>query len=153
MSRYPGRLLPQELVVIVLLATASKTYIGSVLFQTSAYTGAKQASRVPFWFRDLSRQNHLVPGHLIPFCRPGHLVLSFIMGFNSLMLFFYMSKFTFLNRLLDKKISFDQMHFGKFYHISCNTVLCRLFNSVNFIVFVCMYIYEYYYYYNIVEEY
>ena len=33
--------------VIVLLATASKTYIGSVLFRTSAYTGAKQASRVP----------------------------------------------------------------------------------------------------------
>ena len=33
--------------IIVLLATASKTYIGSVLFRTSAYTGAKQASRVP----------------------------------------------------------------------------------------------------------
>ena len=33
--------------VIVLLATASKTNIGSVLFRTSAYTGAKQASRVP----------------------------------------------------------------------------------------------------------
>ena len=32
---------------IVLLATASKTHIGSVLFRTSAYTGAKQASRVP----------------------------------------------------------------------------------------------------------
>ena len=32
---------------IVLLATASKTYIGSVLFRSSAYTGAKQASRVP----------------------------------------------------------------------------------------------------------
>ena len=30
-----------------MLATASKTYIGSVLFRTSAYTGAKQASRVP----------------------------------------------------------------------------------------------------------
>ena len=27
--------------------TASKTYIGSVLFRTSAYTGAKQANRVP----------------------------------------------------------------------------------------------------------
>ena len=26
---------------------------------------------------------------------------------------------------------FDQMHIGKFYHISCNTVLCILFNSVN----------------------
>ena len=33
--------------VFVLLATASKTYIGSVLFRTSVYTGAKQASRVP----------------------------------------------------------------------------------------------------------
>ena len=33
--------------VFVLLATASKTYIGSVLFRTSAYAGAKQASRVP----------------------------------------------------------------------------------------------------------
>ena len=33
--------------VIVLLATAGKTYIGSVLFRTLAYTGAKQASRVP----------------------------------------------------------------------------------------------------------
>ena len=34
-------------VVFVLLARASKTYIGSVLFRTSAYTGAKQANRVP----------------------------------------------------------------------------------------------------------
>ena len=33
--------------VFVLLATASKTHIGSVLFRTSSYTGAKQASRVP----------------------------------------------------------------------------------------------------------
>ena len=33
--------------VFVLLATARKTYIGSVLFRTSAYTGAKEASRVP----------------------------------------------------------------------------------------------------------
>ena len=33
--------------VFVLLATASKTYIESVLFRTSAYTGAKQANRVP----------------------------------------------------------------------------------------------------------
>ena len=36
-----------RLVVFVLLATASKKYIGSVLFRTSAYTGAQQASRVP----------------------------------------------------------------------------------------------------------
>ena len=59
---------PLELLfnVNILLAT-SKTYIGSVLFRTSAYIGAKQASRVPFWFRDLSCQNHLVPGHLVPF--------------------------------------------------------------------------------------
>ena len=34
-------------ILIVLLVTASKTYIGSVLFRTSAYTGAKQSSRVP----------------------------------------------------------------------------------------------------------
>ena len=33
------------LIVIVLLA--SKIYIGSVLFRTSAKTGAKQANRVP----------------------------------------------------------------------------------------------------------
>ena len=89
-------------IVFVLLATASKTYVGSVLFQTSAYTGAKQASRVPFWFRDLSRQNHLVPGHLVPYIRPCHLVPFFgsphpifYKGFNSLMIFFYVSKFTF----------------------------------------------------------
>ena len=33
------------------------------------------------------------------------------------------------------------MHNGKFYHLSCNTVLCRLFSSVKCesIVFVCMY--------------
>ena len=36
-----------QITIIVLLAMASKTYIGSVLFCTSAYTGAKQASRVP----------------------------------------------------------------------------------------------------------
>ena len=34
-------------IFFVLLATASKTYIGSVLFRTSSYTSAKQASRVP----------------------------------------------------------------------------------------------------------
>ena len=33
------------------------------------------------------------------------------------------------------------MHIGKFYHISCNAVLCES------IVFVCMYIHDYYYYY------
>ena len=31
------------------------------------------------------------------------------------------------------------MHIGKFYHISCNTVLCRLFNSVNpLCLYVCI---------------
>ena len=64
-------------IVFVLLVTASKTHIGFVLFRTSAYTGAKQASRVPFWFRDLSRQNYLVPGHLVPYFRPCHLVPLF----------------------------------------------------------------------------
>ena len=37
----------QYCVVIVLLATESESYIGSVLFRTSAYTGSKQASTVP----------------------------------------------------------------------------------------------------------
>ena len=49
-----------SLELFVLLAAASKKYIGSVLLRTSAYIGAKQASRVPFWFRDLSRQK---PSH------------------------------------------------------------------------------------------
>ena len=32
------------------------------------------------------------------------------------------------------------MHIGKFYHISCNTVLCRLFSSVNpLYLYVCIY--------------
>ena len=32
------------------------------------------------------------------------------------------------------------MHIGKFYHISCNTLLCRLFNSVNALcLYVCLY--------------
>ena len=38
-----------------------------------------------------------------------------------------------------QKMTFDQMHIGKFCHISCNTVLCRLFNCES-IVFVCIYI-------------
>ena len=71
----------------------------------------------------------------------GHLVPSFIMGFNSLMLYILLRvKIYFLNLLLYKKMTFDQMHIGKFYHIRCNTVLCRLFNSVNpLCLFVCMY--------------
>ena len=48
------------------------------------------------------------------------------------------------------------MRIGKFYHISCNTVLCRLFNTVNpLCMYVCMYVCIYmnnYYYYYIVEE-
>ena len=41
--------------------------------------------------------------------------------------------------ILDKKITFDRMHIGKFYHISCNAVLCRLFNSVNpLCLYVCI---------------
>ena len=32
------------------------------------------------------------------------------------------------------------MHIGKFYQISCNTVLCRLFSSVNpLCLYVCIY--------------
>ena len=44
---------------------------------------------------------------------------------------FLFVKIYFQNRLLYKKMTFDQMHIGKFYHLNCNTVLCRLFNSVN----------------------
>ena len=51
------------------------------------------------------------------------------MGFNLLMRLFCLSKF--LSGLLYKKMTFDQMHIGKFYHLNCNTVLCRLFNCVN----------------------
>ena len=72
----------------------------------------------------------------------GHLVPSIIMGFNSLMLLFYVSKFTFYICYYTRKW-LDQMHIGKFYHMSCNTVLCRHFNSVNpLCLFVCMYIHE-----------
>ena len=51
------------------------------------------------------------------------------------------------------------MRIGKFYHISCNIVLCRLLNSVNSLcLYVCIYTndyYSYYYYYYVVvvEEY
>ena len=63
-------------------------------------------------------------------------------------------KIYFLNRLLYKKMTFDQMRIGKFYHICCNTLLCRLFNSVNpLCLYVCIYTNKYYYYYNIEEEY
>ena len=83
----------------LLLDTANKTYIRSVLYRTSAYTGAKQASRVPFWFRDLSRQNQNISSHffvrVILYYFSGYLVSSLRMGFNSFMLFFYVSKFTF----------------------------------------------------------
>ena len=61
----------------------------------------------------------------------GHLVPSFIMGFlkfiNAIL---SCVKIYFLNRLL---------YIGKFYHISCNTVLFRLFNSVNpLCLYVCI---------------
>ena len=42
-----GLFWPKTIFVLLATATASKTYIGSVLFRTSAYTGAKQANRVP----------------------------------------------------------------------------------------------------------
>ena len=95
-----------------LLATAIKTYIGSFLFRTSAYIGAKQASSEPFWFRDLSCQIHLVPGHLVPFFRPGHFVTLFgslrpiiyngVLFINASFLFV---KIYFLNQLLYKKMT------------------------------------------------
>ena len=44
--------------VFVLLATASKTYIRSILFRTLAYTGAKQASRVPLLLLLLHKFGH-----------------------------------------------------------------------------------------------
>ena len=111
----------------------------------------KQASRAPFWFRDLSRQNHLVPGHLVPFFRPGHLVPLlgsprpiFYNGFQFIDAILLCVKIYFFNRLL---------YIGKFYHISCNTVLFRLFKSVNALcLYVCIYTNKYYYYYNTVEE-
>ena len=46
-------------------------------------------------------------------------------------------KIYFLNWLLYKKMT-DQMHIGKFYHLNCNTVPCRLFNSVNPL---CLFVY------------
>ena len=47
--------MPQFAYIIVLLATA---YIGSVLFRTSAYTGAKQASRIPTGSKQDNSQNN-----------------------------------------------------------------------------------------------
>ena len=47
---YPGNIHNIRLYISLMLSNAfvaSKTYSGSVLFRTSAYTGAKQASRVP----------------------------------------------------------------------------------------------------------
>ena len=72
----------------------------------------------------------------------GHLVPSFIMGFNSLMLFFYVSKFTFQigyytsNWLLTECILVN-------FIIEVVTLCCVDFNSVNpLCLFVCMYIHE-----------
>ena len=111
----------------------------------------------PFWFRDLSRQNHLVSAHLVLFYRPvisyhfsGHLVPSFIMGFNLLMLFFYVSKLLFKPAIIQEN---DQMRIGKFYHISRNAVLFRLFNNVNpLCLYVCIYTNNNKFYYYTVEE-
>ena len=136
-------------VFIVLLAAASKMYIGSVLFRTSAYTGAKQASRVPFWFRDLSRQtisyqdisSHFSSGPSVPlFGSPRPIFYNGVEIINAILL---CVKIYFLNLLLYKKMTFDQVHIGKFYHISCNTVPCRLFLTNSLCLFVCMYIHEY----------
>ena len=42
-----GRFGQKTIFVLLATPTASKTYTGSVLFHTSAYTGTKQANRVP----------------------------------------------------------------------------------------------------------
>ena len=47
MCKNPGRFGPVLLSCLPYLAVATKTYIGSVLFRTSTYTGTKQASRIP----------------------------------------------------------------------------------------------------------
>ena len=94
--------------------------------------------------------NHLVPGNLDPFFvrvfsyhffgSPRPIFYNRVEIINAILL---CVKIYFLNLLLYKKWIFDQMHIGKFYHISCNTVLCRLFNSVNpLCLFVSMYIHE-----------
>ena len=85
-----------------------------------------------------------------PIFRPGHLVSLFgsprpviYNGAGIINAILLCVKIYFLNRLLYEKRTFDQMHIGKFYHISCNNVRCRLFNSVNpLCLFVCMYIHE-----------
>ena len=81
------------------------------------------------------------PGHLVPlFGSPRPIFYNGVEIINAIIL---CVKIYFLNLLLYKKRTFDQMHIGKFYHKSCNTVLCRLFNSVNLLcLFVCMYIHE-----------
>ena len=84
-----------------------------------------------------------------PIFRPGHLVPLFgshrpifYNGFLFINAILLCVKIYFLNRLL---------YIGKFYHISCNTVLFRLFNSVNpLCLYVCIYTNKYYY--NTVEE-
>ena len=91
--------------VRVFLSCLPHTLDRFFFFRTSAYTGAKLASRVPFWFRDLSRQKPItymyldISSHIfvrvISYHFSDHLAPSFIMGFNSLMLFFYVSKLTF----------------------------------------------------------
>ena len=95
-----------------------------------------------------SRPIFLVPlfGSPCPICYNGFLFIKAILLYV---------KIYFLNRLVYKKMTFDQMRIGKCYRISfncCNTVLCRLLNSVNLLcLYVCIYTNKYYYY--IVEEY
>ena len=116
-------------------------YIGSVLFRTWFIQAPNKSAGYLSRSGILSRQNHFVPGHLVPFFRPGHLVprsghlvQSFIMGFNSLMrfcfLFFVCQNLLFKSAIIQEN-DFDQMHIGKFYHLNCNTMPCRHFNSVN----------------------
>ena len=74
----------------------------------------------------------------------GHLVPSFI-GFNSLMRLFVCQNLLFKSVIIQEN-DFDQMHIGKFYHLNCNTVPYRLFNSViGGIHCVCLYLIIYIY--------
>ena len=76
-----------------------------------------------------------VPGHLIrdnsshffvrviSYLFSGHLVPSFINGFNSLVLVFYVQKFTLFYLLLCKKMIFDHVYIDIFYQSSFNRCL------------------------------
>ena len=74
---------------------ASKTYIGSVFFGLRLMQAPNKPAGYhsgPGTCRDKTISCLDITSH---FFRPSHLVPSFIMGFNSLILFFYVSKFTF----------------------------------------------------------